>query len=253
MSAYTLLLPSGTSATFDLPDDRSAQTLDELGPFDALADAAYDLEDTDPGAAHDAYDDALLAAVYELGALIETPDPNAYDASLVQDIAAMLYNRAGARFDLDDLEGALEDLDASLAAAQSVDVEGEDLAEVLTRRAETKFALADVDGAFADLDAALAHHPEHTLAFNNRAVYEAELGRLDDALASIRHALGLEPDNALYHVTHAELLVQNGDDNATLDALAEALAADPDAHVLLDAEVFDGLRKHPRFAALRGA
>lgn len=252
MASFSLPLARGTSATFDLLDERHGAAILDLGPFADLADAAYDLEDTDPDAARTAYDEALLAAVYELGALGDAP-PSGYDPLIVQDIAAMLYNRAGARFDLDDLEGALEDLDASLAAAESVDVTGEDLADVLTRRAETKYALADVDGAFADLDAALDRHAAHALAFNNRAVYEADLGRIDDAFASIQRALALDPTNGLYHTTHAELLVQSGDDDAALGALEHAIEADPDAVALLDAEVFDSLRRHPRFQALHGA
>lgn len=253
MASFSLPLADGASAAFDLPDERSDEAIRDLGPFADLADAAYDLEDTDPDAARSAYDEALLAAVYELGALGGDANPDDYDVQIVQDLAAMLYNRAGARFDLDDLEGALEDLDASFAAAASVGVIGEDLADVLTRRAETKYALADVDGAFQDLDAALERHGDHALAFNNRAVYEADLGRMDDAFASIQQALDLDPENGLYGVTHAELLVQHGDDDAALDALERALTADPDAVALLDAEVFDGLRKHPRFKALAGA
>ncbi|MBE2186266.1 MAG: hypothetical protein IAE99_05780 [Rhodothermales bacterium] len=250
MTSFSLPLANDTSASFDLPGERRDDAILDLGSFADLADAAYDLEDTDPDAARTAYDEALLVAVYELGVLDGDGDASGYDVQIVQDIAAMLYNRAGARFDLDDLEGALEDLDASYAAASSVGVIGEDLADVLTRRAETKYALADVDGAFQDLDAALERHPDHALAFNNRAVYEADLGRMDDAMASIHRALDLDPENGLYGVTHAELLVQNGDDNAALDALERALAADPDAAALLDAEVFDGLRRHPRFQAL---
>lgn len=268
--AFSLPLAGSTAATFDLPEERDENAILDLGGFADLADAAYDLEDTDASAAHEAYDRALLAAVYELGAFgfaesvsdtdptVKLPGedpaaPEAYDPLVVQDIAAMLYNRAGTRFDLDDLEGALADLDASFAMASSVGVEGEELAEVLVRRAETKFALADVEGSFADLEAALAQDPAHALAFNNRAVYHAELGQMDEAFADMARALEIEPEGALLHVTHGELLAQTGDDDAALTALETAVDFDPDAAALLDADVFDGLRKHPRFKALLDA
>lgn len=264
MSAFSLPLVSGT-ASFSLPEDRSEETLAGLEPYPDLADEAYDLEDTDPEAALAAYDHAILGALYDLGAFgfgemkgeggltlpAEDPAaPEAYDPLVVQDLAAMLYNRGGVRFDLDDLEGSLEDLDASHALAASAGVEGEELAEVLVRRAETKFALADVDGAFADLDAALAEDPEHGLAFNNRAVYRAELGQMDEAFDDVERAIETDGENALYQVTLAELHAGQGDDDAALTALETAIGLDPDATSLLDAEVFDGLRKQPRFAAL---
>lgn len=250
---FSLLLADADAATFDLPAGRDPEAIGGLGDFADLADAAYDLEDTDAEAARDAYDRALLVAAYQLGALDEPPAaPQTYDPVVVEDVAAMLYNRAGTRFDLDDLEGAIEDLDASLAVAQAVGIRGEGLAEVFVRRAETRFALANVEGAFADLDAALAEDPEHALAFNNRALYHAELGDMDAAFADIARALDAAPEDALLHVSHAELLAQTGDDDAALTALETALDLDPDAEALLDADVFDGLRKQPRFKALLG-
>ncbi len=244
----TLTLPSGATVRVELPDGK----LPEDADFVDLAEEGDDLEDEgDVEGAFMSYSEALGALVRDLDAAdtAAAPDAEEDDDNLLASLVALLYNRAGLRFDLDDFGGALADLDAALTAAADAGVGDEDLADVYVRRADARYAVANADGADADLAEALRIWPDHALAYNNRAAYRLDAEDLDGALADAETAVRLDAEDALFLATLAEIHAARGNGEAALDALERAAALD-DVSPFLASEHFEAIRETPRFQAL---
>ncbi len=248
MKTRTLTLPTGETVRFETSTDPIPDEADYVD----LATEGDDLEDEDDlEGAYLSYSDAVAALLRDYDAAgTKTGDDDAEtQEDLRASLVALLYNRAGLRVDLDDVDGALADLDAAVTLSAPAGVDGEDLADIYVRRADARYAANDTDGADADLATALGLWPDHGLAHNNRAAYRLDANDLDGALADATEAARLDPDDALFLATLAEIHAARGDGAAALDALERAADID-DITPFLTSEHFENVRDDPRFLAL---
>ena len=251
MKTRTLTLPTGETVRFETSTDPIPDEADYVD----LATEGDDLEDEDDiEGAFLSYSDAVAALLRDYDAAATKTDGAAADDAETQEdlrasLVALLYNRAGLRVDLDDVDGALADLDAAVTLSAPAGVDGEDLADIYVRRADARYAASDTGGADADLATALGLWPDHALALNNRAAYRLEANDLDGALDDATEAARLDGTDALFLATLAEIHAARGDATAALAALERAADID-DVTPFLASEHFEAIRDDPRFIAL---
>jgi len=104
--------------------------------------------------------------------------------------AASFFNRAIARYDLGNRQGALADYTAVLAITPNDDV-------AFNNRGLVRYDLDDTVGAIADFDAAVQHNPQNFVAYTNRGYVRSEQGDKAGAIADYTVALQLNPDYAI--------------------------------------------------------
>lgn len=104
--------------------------------------------------------------------------------------AASFFNRASARYDLGNRQGALADYTAVLAITPTDDV-------AYTNRGLVRYDLGDHMGAIADFDAAIQQNPQNFVAYTNRGYVRSELGDKINAIADYTTALQLNPNYAI--------------------------------------------------------
>jgi tetratricopeptide (TPR) repeat protein len=108
---------------------------------------------------------------------------------LQSDYAVAYNNRGTAKYNMDDLAGALTDYDAALRLQP-------DLAIAYTNRGLTKDNMGDSAGALVDYDEAIFLKPDLAIAYNNRGWVKYNMGDNAGALADYDEALRLQPDLA---------------------------------------------------------
>jgi Mlc titration factor MtfA (ptsG expression regulator)/regulator of sirC expression with transglutaminase-like and TPR domain len=105
--------------------------------------------------------------------------------------------RAGARLDVGDVEGAVADWTAVLERAGS----DEERSETLYERAGVLAEAGRLDEALADYSEAIRLCPDFAAAYTDRGAVHADWGEQGEALADLEEALRLDPrdDAALIH------------------------------------------------------
>jgi tetratricopeptide (TPR) repeat protein/predicted Ser/Thr protein kinase len=158
-----------------------------------------------------------------LGAM--TPDPRDRLEPLTQAIERRphdpfaLHLRAGARRELGDLAGAIEDFSRALAANPR-------LAGAFNDRGVTRTARGEHDLAIADFDRAIAADPRMTYAVLNRALPRAAKGDLDGAIADCDRGIALDGRRPTAFVNRGTFRQSKGDLVGALQDFERALALD---------------------------
>ncbi|MEX0853292.1 MAG: tetratricopeptide repeat protein [Bauldia sp.] len=125
------------------------------------------------------------------------------------------FNRALARIVLDDLDGAIADLDRLLPSDS--DSDAYDL------RGLAYYCRGDLDRALAEFNAALAIWPENDSALSDRARLYLAQNEPDRAYADAIKAAEIEPENATAQVVIGVVAEQRGDMKGAALAYDEAL------------------------------
>jgi tetratricopeptide (TPR) repeat protein len=128
-------------------------------------------------------------------------------------------NRALAREDAGDHEGALADLDAALATAPSSAAHVA-RAHIFEERGELQRALADYDRALE-----LSPQEGHTL--HTRGLLKRRLGDVPGGRADLQRSVELEPDNPMAWLNLGNLCQDDGDLRAAERAYTRALEKRP--------------------------
>jgi len=132
-----------------------------------------------------------------------------------------LVERANVLELLGDTEGALGDLDRVLAARPEA-------LNARLSRASVRSAAGDYAGARADLDLVLAELPGNSAALLQRAWVRSASEDLPGALDDVREATRLDPDNPALWNYRGEFERAAGDLEAGLESLTRAIQLDPE-------------------------
>jgi tetratricopeptide (TPR) repeat protein len=108
---------------------------------------------------------------------------------LKPDFAEAFNNRAFARHEKGDLEGALQDCNEAIRLKP-------DYAGAFCNRGRTRIAKNDLGGALEDFGEAIRLKPDFAMAFNNRGNARRAKGDLEGALLDYNEAIRLKPDYA---------------------------------------------------------
>lgn len=152
--------------------------------------------------------------------------------------------RGLARFELQELGGAVVDLSAALR------VEEEPLA--LNCRGTARLLLKDYEGAAEDFETALKLEPEEAALHHNLANVKLQLGRWESAVASCSRALLLKR-NARVLNTRGEAHLHLGDAPAALVDFSSALELKPASATLLTNRGLAKLQNNDAEGALQDA
>ena len=112
------------------------------------------------------------------------------DPTLDDQDAIAFFNRAAARYDLGNRQGAISDYTTVLAITPKDDV-------ALNNRALVYYDLNEYHQALADLDAAIQLNSRSYVAYTNRGYMRSEQGDKLGAIDDYTHALQLNPDYAI--------------------------------------------------------
>ena len=160
--------------------------------------------------------------------LLEKPDASLDDleqaivfAPAIAEYTAQVYlNRASLLLDQNDIDAALEDLDASLGLAP-------DQPDALLTRASVYAFQERYNDALDDYSRVITLAPDDTRAYSQRGVLNMRLGNLDEALTDLSRAIDINPENSDIYINRALLYnLQNDFDNALTD-LDSALDINP--------------------------
>ena len=124
--------------------------------------------------------------------------------------AEAFYNRALARVEKRDFDGAIKDCIDAIRLKP-------DLAEVYNSRGLARRAKGDLDGALQDYNQAIRPDPRFASAFNNRGVARWVKGDLEGAIDDYKAAIRLNPNDAEPYYNRALIWKQK-------DQLAAAIA-----------------------------
>lgn len=118
--------------------------------------------------------------------------------------ATSFFNRAVARYDLGNRQGALADYTAVLMITPDDDV-------ALNNRGLVRYDLNDPAGAIADFDAAIQHNPDNFVAYTNRGYVRSQQGDKAAAIVDYTTAVQLNPEYAIAYFYRglAQTRVQN--------------------------------------------
>ncbi len=140
---------------------------------------------------------------------------------LKPDYASAFYNRAIARANKSDLDGALQDYTEAIRLKP-------DYASAFYNRAIARANKGDLDGALQDYDQVIHLEPDDASAFHNRAIARADKGDLDGALQDYDQAIRLKPDYASAFDSRAVARKGKGDLDGALQDYDQAIRLDPD-------------------------
>ncbi|MDX2229990.1 MAG: tetratricopeptide repeat protein [Leptolyngbyaceae cyanobacterium bins.349] len=104
--------------------------------------------------------------------------------------AIAFFQRAAARYDLGNRQGALADYTTVLAITPDDDV-------ALNNRGLVYYDLEEKAAAIADFDAALQHNPDNFVAYTNRGYIRSEQGDKLGAIEDYTRAIQLNPNYAI--------------------------------------------------------
>lgn len=200
-------------------------------------------------------------------------------------------NRALARYEVGDLDGAVADLDESIRLAPGYalawshrgvlrHMRGEheaalhDLdraivlspsADIFANRGAVRLVMGNPEGALTDLDRAIALNPSDLLAWANRGRARVELGQHRAALEDLNAVLSVAPGLVPAHVSRARALLGLGEPGYALADADTVLDLEPDqpealrlrGEALLDlgrhAEACDALQRAEAVGATEAA
>jgi len=128
-------------------------------------------------------------------------------------------NRGTAKYELGDVDGAIRDYQASIAARQDWEKPWNNLGVARAGR-------GDPAGAVAAFTRSLEIQPEQTNAYGYRALSRLKTGDFRGAKADLDEALRRSP-SARYHVKRAELRGMEGNLDGAIADCSAALALDP--------------------------
>ena len=169
--------------------------------------------------------EALLSKGIERGRgakVLLAQDPDAVDMTQLN---AYRF-RASARYELDDIDGALADHTAAIELCPT-------LARLWVERGETYYLEARLDEALVDFDQGLTCDPESIKGLLYRAYCRREAGDAEGAEADLTTLIGIAPEVGLVYLDRARLRHQRGE--------LELALADYDKHLELEPDSAEGL------------
>ncbi|WP_255014733.1 tetratricopeptide repeat-containing serine protease family protein [Cyanobium sp. BA20m-p-22] len=113
----------------------------------------------------------------------------ATQALAIRQSAEAYFNRAYAKNDLGDKQGAIADYSQAIAINPQ-------LAQAYNNRGNIKRDLGDKQGAIADYNQAIAINPQHFKAYYNRGNAKDDLGDKQGAIADYNQAIAINPQHA---------------------------------------------------------
>lgn len=134
--------------------------------------------------------------------------------------SAEFAERAYARTNAGDLDGALADFERALALDPKND-------HAYANRSATRMLRGDPDGAMADCTQALALNPRNAMAYANRGIIKFALGAVDSAMGDFNQAIEHDPKLALAYANRAGARYATGDPAGCIADANRALELDP--------------------------
>ncbi len=128
--------------------------------------------------------------------------------------------RALARMELGDLEGALADYDEAIRL-------GENDATTFYLRGSVKSELGDAAGALEDFDEAIRLDPDDAASFQRRAIARDESGDSEGALRDYDESIRLDPSDSASFYLRATVRSELGDVAGALEDFDDAIRLDP--------------------------
>ena len=143
------------------------------------------------------HNDLAARAWLSIGYLLHVSGKNpedvisAYDRSirLNPNNTVAYNNRANARGDLGQIEGAFSDYNEAIRLKP-------DNPRTYYNRGNTRVELGQLENAIIDYDKAIQIKPAYADAYNNRGVAKYKLGHLENAITDYNEAIRLKPDYA---------------------------------------------------------
>ncbi|MHB1034747.1 MAG: tetratricopeptide repeat protein [Pirellulales bacterium] len=176
------------------------------------------------------YDPALAEAHFLIGRLQSLPRGDRPRALKALDEAVRLYagNDADLAKTLLIRAAALEDAEKRLADYnEAVRLSGAD-PKAIRERALFQAERGKLEEALADLDAAIKLDPTHAETHEIRAVVLSMMKRYDEAMASAGEAIRLAPKSGSAYAQRAKIHILKKDYDKAMAALDQALAVDPE-------------------------
>jgi tetratricopeptide (TPR) repeat protein len=140
---------------------------------------------------------------------------------LKPDYAEAFYNRGLVRYNMGDLEGALNDGNEAIRLKP-------DFGEAFNNRGVVRRAKGDLEGALEDYNEAIQLKPDNVEAFNNRGNARYKNGDLEGALKDYNEAIRLKPDYKEPFVGRGNARGDKGDFEGALEDYNEAIRLKPD-------------------------
>jgi tetratricopeptide (TPR) repeat protein len=153
---------------------------------------------------------AFDAAIADLSHAIELK-PNDQD---------LFNDRAVAKWNQGDIEGAIADYNQSIA------INPKTAARAYRNRALVKSSKGDKDGAIADYNQAIELEPKNANAYNKRGELKRAKGDLDAAIADFTAAIGLDPKLAIAYKNRGDAKQAKGDTAGAKEDFKRAEEAD---------------------------
>lgn len=200
----------------------------------------------------DARPEQLAAAMlYNAGRDAHRPDNlgvavGLYSAALQLDptYQAAYYNRANAKYDLGDKQGAIRDYD------EAIRLDPTD-AKALYNCGNSKFDLGDYRGALYDYSEAVRIDPSFVNAYYNRGNAKAAMGQKEAAIADFEQVFKLDPtySAAVYNIACEHAKAHEGEEALARLELAVKMDGKWARKARLDPD-FEALHEHPGFREL---
>jgi tetratricopeptide (TPR) repeat protein len=130
------------------------------------------------------------------------------------------FNRAYAKAQAEDREGAIADYDQAIRLNPQ-------LAVAYYNRGITRYNKRDVDGAIADYDQAIRLNPRYADAYNNRGLARYSTGNVDTAMADYVQAIRLNPHLAGAHNNRGIARFKKGDVDGAIADYDQAIRLNP--------------------------
>ncbi len=140
---------------------------------------------------------------------------------LKADYADALNNRAIARDDQGDLDGAIGDYDEAIRIKPG-------FAAAFNNRGYSRRAKRDLDGAIRDYNEAIRLKPDYAEAFNNRGIARYDKRDWDGAIRDYSEAIRLQPDDADAFNNRGVARRHKGDLDSAVRDFDEAIRLKPD-------------------------
>jgi tetratricopeptide (TPR) repeat protein len=154
-------------------------------------------------------------ALADMSMALDLPQPSEATKGAILNARAVLY------LVQDDLEAALDDLDASIAAAPEAP-------DAYAQRARVFLLNQRYEEAIQDYDKVLELAPNYSQGYAGRALAHISLEHVDEALADYDKLIDLEPENPGAYLNRALIYANTSDYEAALADTNRAIELLPD-------------------------